>query len=570
MSQENQKPELEKDDLLDGAIEDINKQDGDKLLDHDNEFSSLSDKKTGWKDKIKDLWQNPKKRKILITSCAAILFLIAVIPGSRYFVLNTVGVRSSASVRVLDKSTGQPLKNVTVQVAGAENVTDNDGVAKIERIKLGSTELKIKKRAFAEKDQKVTIGWGSNPLGDFEVDPTGLQYSFKVKDFLSGNAIEKAEATSDEYSAFSDEEGLVVITIEDPGENAVEINLQADGYRTETISKEKEDKNVQDVEMVAGKKHVFVSKRTGNYDVYKIDVDGQNEELILSGTGNEKEDIQLVPHPDKDLVALVSTRESVRNNDGFLLSTLTLIDISEDEVKTEKVATSERIQVIDWKDDYLIYVRIAEGASAVNPDRHRLVSYNISTGSAEQLASSNYFNDVLMINDQIYYAPSTYQGVKPGLFKVDANGDNQETIFEQEVWSIIRTGYDAIMFSVGRDWYEYQMQDKRVLAANGAPAVQLSRLYIDGPEDTGKSIWVDQRDGKGTLIEYTKENSEEKSIHAESGLTYPVRWMNDSTLVYRVSSGQEIADYVISLNSGEPKKIIDVTNTNGVDRWYYY
>lgn len=572
MPEENQK--TDQDAFLDEAIEDINKKDGDKLLDHDNEFSSSSDKKTGWKDKVKDflvdLWQNPKKRKILIASCVALLFLVALIPNSRYFVLNTVGVRSSASVRVLDQSTGQPLKNVSVQVAGVENKTDNDGVAKIERIKLGSTNLKIDKRAFASKEQKVTIGWGSNPLGDFEVEPTGLQYSFKITDFLSGNPIEKAEAVSGEYSAFSDEEGLAVLTIEDPGENAIEIEIQAETYRTEMLSKDKEDKTVQEISLVPNKKHVFVSKRTGKYDVYKIDVDGQNEELVLSGTGNEKEDIQLFPHPDKDLVALVSTRGTERNKDGYLLSTLTLIDLSDDEVKTEALATSERIQLVDWQNEYLVYVRIAEGASAANPERHRLVTYNSDTGSAEQIASSNYFNDVAMINGQIYYAPSTYQGGTPGLFKVDANGENSDRIFEQEVWSVFRTGYNSVMFSVNRDWYEYKIDDNKVLAASGAPAVQLSRVYIDGPEDSKKTIWIDQRDGKGTIIEDNLEISEERTIYAQSGLTYPIRWMNNSTLVYRISSGQEIADYAISIDGGEPKKIVDVTNTGGVDRWYYY
>lgn len=570
MPEQNKKPDSKDDSFLDEAIEDINKEDGDKLLDHDNEFPGSSEKKSGWKEKIKDLWLNPKKRKILIASAVAVLFLVAIIPHSRYFVLNTVGVRSSTSVRVLDQSTGQPLKNVNVQVAGKEGTTDNDGVAEIEHIKLGTTNLKIEKRAFANKEQKITIGWGSNPLGDYEIEPTGLQYSFKVMDFLSNKPIEKAEAVSGEYSAFSDADGVAVLTIEDPGENAISIDIKADSYRTENITQEKENKNIQEIAMVPARKHVFVSKRSGKYDVYKIDADGQNEQLVLSGTGNEKEDIQLVPHPSKDLVALVSTRDSTRNKDGFLLSTLTLIDLSGDEVKTESLATSERIQVIDWQDDYLVYVRIAEGASAANPDRHRLVTYNVDTGNAQQLASSNYFNDVVMIKGKIYYAPSSYQGVSPGLYKVDASGENSEQLFNQEVWSIFRTGYDVVTFSVNRDWYEYKVSDNKVLAASGAPSVQLSRLYIDGPEDTKKSVWIDQRDGKGTILEHSIESGEDRSVYAQSGLTYPVRWMNDSTLIYRISSGQEIADYAVSLDGGEPRKIADVTNTNGVDRWYYY
>lgn len=576
MPEENQK-ETKDDSYLDSAIDDINKSDSNKLLDHDNERPSAPEPKTGFKAKLqkikevmKDIWEDPKKRKILIASCVAFVFLIGLIPYSRYFVLNTVGVRSSASVRVLDQSTGQPLKNVNVKIANSENKTDNNGVAKLERIKLGGTELTIEKRAFADVSQKVTIGWGSNPLGDFEVKPTGLQYSFKTTDFLSSNPVEKAEISSGEYSAFSDEEGLAVITIEDPGEEAIDIEINADGYRKEMVTQEKENKEVQNISMVASRKHVFISKRTGNYDVYKIDADGQNEELVLSGTGNEKEDMSLIAHPDRDLVALVSTRDSVRNKDGFLLSTLTLIDLSGDEVKTESLATSERIQIVGWDNEHLIYVRIAEGASASNPNRHRLVTYNTDFGQAEQIASSNYFNDVVMIKDKVYYSPSSYQGGETGLYQVDTNGENSNKLFDQEVWSVFRTDYNSLMFSVRNDWYEYKITDGKILAASGAPAVQLSRLYVDGPEDSKKSVWIDQRDGKGSVIEYGTENNEERTVYAQSGLTYPVRWMNDSTILYRISTDQETADYVVSLNGGEPKKITDVTNSGGLDRWYYY
>lgn len=572
MSQQNKKPDTPEDDFLSDAINDISQDDSDKLLDHGTEFSSgLNDTpKKNWKEKLKDLWRDPKKRKITIGSLVTVLILAIAIPYSRYFILNTVGVRSSASIRVLDQSTGQPLKNVTVKIAGAKGKSDDGGVAKVDRIKLGQTNLTIEKRAFATKEQKITIGWGSNPLGDYKVEPRGLQYSFKLTDYLSGNPIEKAEAVSGEYSAFSNEEGIAVITIEDPGDDVIKIDIEADGYRTEPVDQMTENKEVQNISLVPDRKHVFVSKRSGKYDVYKIDIDGKNEELVLSGTGNEKDDMMLVAHPERNLAALVSSRDSVRNKDGFLLNTLTLIDLGGDEVITESLATSERIQIVDWHNEHLLYVRIAEGASAATPDRHRLVTYNTDTGAAKQIASSNYFNDVLMIKNKLYYAPSSaYQNQPVGLHRVDPNGENDETLFDQEVWNIFRTSYNQMMFSVNNDWYEYKLNDNQLLAASGAPAIQLSRLYMDGPEDK-RSVWIDQRDGKGTLLEYNVEKGEDKTVQAQSGLTYPARWMNDSVIVYRINTDQETADYAVSLNGGEPKKISDVTNTGGVDRWYYY
>lgn len=527
-------------------------------------------KKLDVKAFIKEIWNNPKKRKIALSTLAGVVLILGIVPHSRYFLMNSVGVRSSASVKVLDESTGQPLKNVAVKIRNTEVKTDNNGLAKFEKIKLGSAQLIINKRAFAEISRNITIGWGSNPLGDTKLKPVGVQYSFDIKDFLSDKPIDKAEAYTDDYSAFSNPDGRVVLTIEEPGDDVITINIRADGYREEQISQITDNKEAQTVNMVPNRKHLFVSKRSGKFDVYKIDVDGKNEQLVLSGTGNEREDMSLVSHPDRNVAALVSTRENRRNKDGFLLSALTLIDVTTGETITSQIESSERVQIIGWSGDQLVYVKIAAGASASTPDRHRLITYNYDTGQSKEIAKSNYFNDVQMIGGEVYYAPSgAYQDGPVGFYKVNANGENQKKIIDQEVWSIFRTGYDKVSFSVQNDWYEYLIKDGKVLAASGPPPVQLTRVYVDGP-DNQQSLWVDQRDGKGALVAYNSENQEEKTVRSQSGLTYPVRWMSKTAIVYRISTQQETADYIISLEGGEPKKIKDVTNTGGVDRWYYY
>jgi hypothetical protein len=565
MPEDNKNTDQLGDDFLDNAMRDI---DSSPSPSTNNQFAP--EKPKGLKAKFKDLFVNPKKRKILIGSTFAIVMLLVIVPTTRYFILNTVGVRSSASVKVLDESTNQPLRNVTVKLSGTEAKTDENGIARVQQIKLGATKLVIEKRAFANSEKAVTIGWGSNPLGDVKIKPVGVQYQFKTVDFLTGKPIEKVEAVSGEYSAFSNTEGLAVITIEDPGEGDIEITLKAGGYREEPVNQATENKDVQEVKMVPARKHVFVSKRSGKYDVYKIDADGKNEKLILSGTGNEREDITLVSHPDKDFAVLVSSRGSQRNNDGFLLSSLTLIDMEEEEVLTEELDLSERIQIIGWAGDNLSYIKIADGASADTPDRHRLVTFNLATGEKKQLASSNYFNDVVLVGNTIYHAASAaYQKGKVGLVKVNIDGSNQSTIFDQEVWNIFRVSFGKLMFSVQDDWYEYNLDEARVLAADGPPAAQVTRVYIDGPESK-RSLWIDQRDGKGALIVYEKDKTEDKTVKTQSGLTYPVRWISADTVIYRINTEQETADYVVNLDAGEAKKITDVTNTGGIDRWYYY
>ncbi len=519
---------------------------------------------------FKDLWQNPKKRWSLIGGIFVLLIIGIATPHSRYFLLNTAGVRSSASIKILDESTSLPLKNVNVKLAGSEVKTNDEGVANFTKLKLGKTKLIIHKRAFAELTQDVTLGWGSNPLNDQKIKPVGVQYSFDVADFLSEKPITKAEASSGEYSAFSDDKGHIVLTIDQPGEDEIEVSIKAESYRDETVNQPSENKTTQKIAMVPARKHLFVSKRSGKYDVYKIDADGQNEQLVLSGTGNERDNISLMPRPDKEMAVLVSSRDNTRNKDGYLLNTLTLLDLTGNEDRVESLVKSEDIQIIGWSGDYLVYVKVIEGASASTPDRNRLITYNTSTGESKELAKSDYFNDITMVDDTIYYAPSSALQTTPtALYSVKANGNDQKTVFNGEIWSIVRTNYDTLMFGKGSDWYEFNISSGKVMASSGAPANQVSKLYVDDL-DKKQSIWIDDRDGKGVLLNYNKESKEDKVLKTQNGITYPVMWLSKNTVVYRVASGQEVADYAISTDGGEPKKIKDVTNTNSIYSWRYY
>src|SRR5690606_31169931 len=111
-----------------------------------------------------------------------------------------------------------------------------------------------------------------------------------------------------------------------------------------------------------------------------------------------------VPHPTEDLVALVSTRDGKRNEDGYLLSTLNIIDLRTK--SAESVESSERIQITGWFGERIVYVRVVSGASASNPKRNCLMAYHYKDDTNNDLAASKYFHDVMAVVDRIYYAPS--------------------------------------------------------------------------------------------------------------------------------------------------------------------
>lgn len=556
----------------DQAVDDIIATESDALLKAEDEKLAEAFKPEPVKTKrgiVRRFFGNKVVRIALVLALIAGIAAAATVPTSRYYLLNTAGVRSSASVTVLDSSTQQPLKGVKVNLAGEATETNEEGKAQFSNIKLGQTDLVIEKRAFAPITQPLVIGWGSNPLPEYQLTPTGSQYTFIVTDYLSGKPVDNVEAASNEASAQSNEKGEIKLTIDQQDDTPRDVIISGDGYREEKFQLNLDQKEPLAISLVPARKHVFISKRSGKYDVYKVDVDGQNEKLVLPGTGSERDDMVLISHPTAEVAALVSTKDNKRNNDGFLLSTLTVMNLNEE--TTKSVVTSERVQVIDWVGSKVVYVAVKEGASGDSPDRHTLASYDYQTQEYHELAKSNYFNDVMVAGGKVYYAPtSTYATeTKAALYRVNADGSDKQELFNQEVWNIFRTNYDKLVFAVQQDWYELAIGQTKPGKISGEPPSQVSRVYIDNGSGS-KALWVDSRDGKGVLLGYDTQTNEDTVIRTQGGLKDPIRWLSDNVVIYRISTESETADYVLNLDGGEPKKIRDVTNTSGVNTWYFY
>lgn len=498
----------------------------------------------------------------------ATLAAAGIVPQSRYYVLNKAGVRSSASVVITDASTLRPLKNATVTLAGQTTQTDAEGKAQLQQLALGPAELVITKRAFAEQRKAVTVGWGSNPFGDVGLLPQGDQYTFVVTDGFSSKPVAGAEAFVDDQTSNAGSDGIIKLTLDETDAESVEVTIKAPGYRDETVTLNLATKEDIPVAMTPSGKVAFISKRTGTYDVYTIDADGKNEKLVLAGTGSESDELVFAAHPTAERAVLVSTRDGKRASDGVALQNLLSINLADG--TTKSITESAQIRLVDWVGSRMIYVMLTPGTSAEDPQRYKLMSYDYINGDNRQLAAANYFNDIIVAGSRVYYAPaSAYQnGVNLGVFVVNADGSAKKSLFSQESWNMYRTSYDHIALAVQQDWYDYIVGADKPEKLAGQPGNTISRVYSDSP-DGKQSVWVDSRDGKGTLVAYSPTTKGEATIYAQSGIKTPVRWINNTTLVYRITTDTETADYVVSTQGGTPKKLADVTDVASIDRWSY-
>ena len=516
-------------------------------------------------------------RRFFGSKAFKIVFLILLIlglaaafiyPDSRYWLLNKAGVRASASFKIVDEQTSQPLKDVTVTIGQVSAISTEDGNVTLNEILLGKQQMSITKPAFADIHRSVVIGWGSNPGGQVGMTATGTRYTFQLNAFLSGKPVTNAAAKSGEASAKANKDGEIVLVVADKNKETVEAEISADGYRTEKITLKVGDEEAKKIVLVPSKKHAFVSKRSGSYDLYKVDIDGKNEEKILDGTGNEREEeLSILAHPAKDIAAFVSIRGDERTKDGRPIASLNLVDLSDNSV--EKIIDSPYIQLLEFIDNKLVYIRTQPKAGEKDKRRDRLVAFDLESLAEQELASTNYFNSVLVANGVIYYSPSEYQvNGKVGFYSINPDGSGKKTILAKEAWNLFRTAFDKITVAIADEWYVYDINTGQNEKLKGSPASQKSRVYSLSP-DKKKAAWIDERDGKGVLLIYEVATGKEKVLQRQNGLVNPLAWIGNSYLVYRVTSG-ETADYVISINGGKPRKIVDVTDTVGLDRFYIY
>lgn len=532
-------------------------------IEPENQQPANNQAKSSW---YKNLWSrfcSIIRRPIFwwsLLSVVMVSVLIGVfVPKVRYFVLNTVGVRASSSIIIVDSATRLPVKNVVVTIGQQSSRTDIDGKAVLRDIKLGEQRLKVSKSAFATEDKTVVIGWGSNPLDNIALRSTGYRYTFVTLDFLTNKPITNAEVSYGESSALSDGDGRVMLIVEKP-EEEFEVTITAKSYRTDKYKIQVDNSTDKTVKMVSARKHLFVSRRSGKPDLYSSYLDGKDLAMVLTASGAERDDQVLAPHPSKDAVAYSSTRGNQKNSDGYLLSNLIIVDTTNNQ--TSLVSTSEQMYVVGWSGDWLVYAKITSGASAPNPERQQLHKYNIETREDKTIASANYFNSFRLVGDHLLFAINGQQN--PSSAKLESvnieNGD-KVTILNGEIWGLIVFDQNEVAFQSGEKWYNYKAGDKSPTDRSDPVNQSRNRVYINNQQN---SVWLDKRDGMGVLLLRNNKIYQEETLFSKKHVEYPVSWFDDNTVIYRVVSPEETADYALNINGGQAIKITDVSNTKGV------
>lgn len=540
----------------DTAVDEIMKQESDELLKTHDTQDQLEESPT------KTPKRHRLRRAILIIFTLFFIGLAAamVFPTSRYFVLNTAGVRSRASVLVLDNETRLPIKNVTVRLGDQVVKTESNGIASISGLKLGLATLQIERVAYESIKQDVTVGWGSNPLGEFHIKATGVQYEIIVKDYISGQKIPGIEARSGEAIATTDNKGVVALTL-DKADGKIPLTVSADGYRTEQLEFSADQKGAIIAVLVPQARAIFAVHQESRYDVVSMHIDGKNRSTLLEGTGSESANTSILQDSEAARVAVVSHRDNRRGAQGQVVNTLTIIDMQSG--NTTVVARAEHFQLIDWIGSTLVFQESNTTGNADDPARYKVQSYDAATAKQTELARANQFNAVQSMKGAIYFAPaSTDQKDDNYFYRVNPNGTGRQTVMSQAVWSAVRTRYDTLALQTPGGWFSYTVGS--TVTQSTMPASLVNKYFAEGPNQ--QSIWSEVTGGRGRIVLHDNLSGKDTPVASHPGLSYPIRWLGKHAAVVRVTQGNEVSDYAVSLADGSLKKITNVANTFGAVR----
>lgn len=505
---------------------------------------------------------------IVLLVIIIIVAAICAVPKTRAMLLNAAHVKGTLTVTVMDTAIHGPLSGVNVQVGTLAATTNSEGKATISGLKLGSQSVTLEKTAFAPVTKSVFLGWKTGAESTVSMQLTGTEYILKVVDGLSGLPVSGAQATSGSSAAQGNDSGGVALAIA-KGTAGTPVTVAAEGYKDAKVQLPQSPSQPVAVKLTPTGSDVFVEREAGTYNVYKVDLDGQNKQLLLAGTGRETSHMNLVVSPDGRYAALVSTRDNQRDKAGYLLDTLTLIDVRTG--KTESIDHAQDIQVVGCSGFQVVYTALQPDVAATSASRYELYSYSTKTQKRTEITHVNDFNDVVMSRGVIYYATAGQQGgASTGVFAIRPDGSQKRQLLAADVTNIFHTGYDQFLFATGKQWYAYKVGevpgDTKPTPTNSTYS-GTERLYVEDGNGT-KSAYVDGAKGQLLLDSMVSSGTDtEKMLTQQAGLTYPVHWLGQTTLVYRVSTSSGAADYVVSTLGGTPQKVTAVTDVNGLTLW---
>jgi len=559
----------------------------------------VSGPKKSFGQKLKVLLKSKKFWFSLLGILVLGLIVAWFIQPSRLWIVNALGMKNTLTISTItpgegSKSKVSQLRNVSITVNGASYKTDDKGKLQVSGVPYGKADVTAKKTGFADVRYGVTLDFdpffhkfGGQAEDDamrkveLSLKGVGLPVAFKLVDALSGKSITSGEFTVGDVVAKPDDQGLVSLKIPATDNKTATVSAAFGGaYLDKKFDVEINAKTAPTVSFVPGGKHYFISKRSGVLTVYSSNLDGSDVQPIVTGTGRETGDTAFAVSPDGKYGVLSSARDGTKDAKQNDVQGVYVVDLATKQLT--RVDSGSYVNFVEWSGNTLVYTGSAYDTDT-NSLRTSLHSVDVTQKRVFNFETSDGVFVATVAGGKVVYQKYINSGPdavdSPILREAAINGDAQKTLGDKVLMgdSYMQLDFDRIAFRTDQDqaWHEYNLSSDQLKTIAQPFIDNKSQQFLSTTNSDGsKRLVLDRVDGKDTLFIKDVATGSQKVLAAAGGLGGPIRWIGD-VVVFRIADGTQTADYAVSINGGEPKKITDVTATGGtqgaaIDRFRLY
>lgn len=557
-----------------------------------NETDVETEPANGWHEKFVALDRKKKISIIAAPVLIVVLLLFLTVRPLRIFALNLFS-NTDITIHVIDADNETPLSGVSVTLDGMTEETDSEGNVTFLDQKYADYEVMLSKNSYESLSGEINATQSVQTF-DFALNPTGTSVSVRAVNWLTGDAITTFSVTdeSGEINALSDEEGEVLVNVPN-GTESIELMATSDGYNQRSFTVDlldedgnqilEEDLETEVVRLVKAGRHHFLSNREGPISLWAANYDGSDARAVVDDLGKRRGSLSMRVSPDGKFAVLAAPIKGERNDNGTLLDELYVVNLETSEIRLADEGNA-RFNILEVENDRVVYHVELLDNNQVN--RGKIKTYTISSDTLNTAFTTNYITNARFLENRVifvenkqekrtssYYSEGFYWGTtSEKLFVLDLADDSFTSLVNSYARVVLNPeNKDSFFYRYwdnGANWFEYNVNSTEKTELEREPESINELVYrFNDPAPDGRQLWVETRDGDGTLVLGNSDGGDGQSIDTgELAVDYVVRWIdNDHVIVNGTEESGKSGDFVVHVGSGEHRLVSEIyTNT------YYY
>lgn len=462
------------------------------------------------------------------------------------------GVEAKVKLRNIDKTSYQ-----------ADVAAEESGQAKlVNKLVAGRYDLEVSLNGYYSHIERVELKRGDNTLNYSlkKIPPKLAKITGIVGDYVTEKPLSDITVSVDGKEAVTDKDGRY--SIGELNVDKYQVKISTKGYLEYTGDIEIKDllMEIEQIKLVPTGRVVFSSNRDGKRGIYTSNYDGSDQKPLIARVG-EYEDYSPTLSPDQTKVAFLSNREGKRDENNNLIVKNYVVGV--DGKGLTKISDEKTGNTLVWTKNSkkLLW-------SAQKNNISEMYVYDLVKKENNRIDDKN-FSFAYLNEDGTKAAYSVYNNGSYGIYVWDIeNNKLVNTVIETTASSYMVDfrGNNSVIYSSTPSGQSAPLFYSFNTANGTSEKITYEypkRSYVKS--NSGSYVaYIEDRDGKNNLFYAKSDYTGEKKLTSIDTANYPVVWsVGDKYLFFNSYKTGESALYIIGLDGGTAKKVVDISNDFG-------